>query len=323
MGTNATDIAALQQYAEKYGKGLLKIAVTDNQVFQVLDVVAGIKDKFTMTTLRFQNLLKPYKRDWNPATDKANLKPRTLRVEIGQIELEEEPLAYRKTYLGHIMKKGVNPADHPFEKDFLEGIARQAAADFNDVTAFWGIHDSAGSGPADVNDGIFTIIDAEITATNISVAKLNMINTSAIDSTNAVAKLKEFYRSACAINPALRGKEVNLMISHDIMDAYNDNYQSENGALPYNKKFEHTMLEGSGNKCSLVPMTGMGTTKRIILTVPWNISVGTDLESDQESVTVFNPGNPKVVGFFMAAAYGVQIWTLNDVFFTNEPGVDA
>lgn len=315
---NATDITALQQYAEKYGKSLLKIAVTDNEVFQKLDVVAGVKDKFTMTTLRFQRLLRPYVRDWVPGTDKANLVPRTLRVEIGEIMLEEEPMVYRKTYLGNIMKKGVNPQDHPFEKDFLEGIARQAASDFNDITAFYGVRNAVGTGPIDVNDGFFTIIDAEITALNISVAKKNMINTGAIDSTNAVAKLKAFYRAACAINPALRGKDMKLRISHEIMDAYNDNYQLENGALPYNKQFEKTFLEGSGNKCELEPLSGMGTTKRIILTVPWNMSVGTDLQSDQENVSVTTGMNPKVVGFYLAAAYGVQIWTLNDVFFTNE-----
>jgi len=323
MGNNATDITALQQYAEKFSKGLLKIAVTDNEVFRKLDVVAGVKDKFTMTTLRFQRLLRPYKRDWDPATDKAKLTPRTLRVEIGEIMLEEEPLAYRKSYLGHIMKKGVNPADHPFEKDFLEGISRQAAADFNDITAFFGVRNAEGTGPADVNDGFFTIIDAEITADNISVAKKNMINTGDIDSTNAVAKLKAFYRAACAINPALRGKKITLKMSHEIMDAYNDNYQSLNGSLPYNKEFEKTFLEGSSKNCTLEPLTGMGTTKRIILTVDWNMSIGTDLESDQESVSITKGINPKVVGFYLAAAYGVQIWTLYDVFFTNEPGVDS
>lgn len=322
MGANATDITALQQYAEKFGKGLLKIAVTDNEVFRKMDVVAGIKDKFTMTTLRFQRLLRPYKRDWDPATDKVKLVPRTLRVEIGEIMLEEEPLAYRKSYLGHIMKSGVNPKDHPFEKDFLEGISRQAASDFNDITAFFGVRNAVGTGPADVNDGFYTILDAEIALGTISLAKKNMINTGAIDSTNAVAKLKAFYRAACAINPALRNKKITLKISHEVLEAYNDNYKDENGSLPYNKQFDQTFLEGSSNNCILDPYTGMGTSKRIILTPDWNMSVGTDLESDQESVSVTTGINPKVVGFYLAAAYGVQIWTLDTVFFTNEPGVD-
>lgn len=322
MGVNATDITKLQQYAEKFKPGLVKIAVTDNEVFKKLDVIPGVKDKYTMTTLRFQRLLRPYKRDWDPATDKANLEPRTGRVEIGEVMLEEEPMAYRKTYLGHILKDGVNPNDHPFEKDFLEGLSRQAASDFNDITAFWGKRNSAGNGPADVNDGFFTIIDAEISAAKISVALKNMILTGLIDKTNSVPKLKEFYRTACNINPALRGKKVKMRISHNMLDDYNDCYQDMNGALPYNKEFDQTFLEGSGKNCILEPLTGMGTTRRIILTVDWNMSILCDLESDQENVTITKGINPKVVGYYLAAAYGSQFWTLNDVFFTNEASVD-
>lgn len=320
---NAVNFSAVQQYAETHQKELVKIAVTDNEVFKKMDVKSGITDKFTMTTLRFQRLLRPYKRDWDPAKDKANLKPRTLRVELGEIMLEEEPLAYRKSYLGSILKKGVNPADHPFEKDFTEGIARQAASDFNDVTAFWGVRDAAGSTPSDVNDGFMTIIDEEITATNISEAKGNLIPTGDITSANAVDKLKAFYRKACEKNPALRGKKVKMYISHTVMDAYNDHYQVKNNALPYNKEFNKTFLEGSGNNCILEPMTGMGTTKRIMLGPEWNFSVGTDLVSDQESVKVTKGINPKVIGYYLAAAYGVQIWCLEDVFFTNENTIDA
>ena len=94
---NAVDISKIQQYAEKFQKGLVKLAVTGNEAFAQMSVVAGIRDKYTMTDIAFKTLLKPYKRDWNPSTDKAVLTPRTLRVEIGQVELEEEPLVIHKT----------------------------------------------------------------------------------------------------------------------------------------------------------------------------------------------------------------------------------
>jgi len=319
---NAVDFSALQQYAEQFKAELIKIAVTDNEVFQKLDVITGVKDKYTVTELRFQRLLRPYTRDWDPATDKANVTPRTGRVELGEVMLEEEPLAYRKSYFGKILKSGVNPDDHPFEKDFTEGIAAQVASDFNDVTAFWGKRNAAGSGPGDVNDGFFTIIDDEIEEGNISVANKNLILTDDINSNNAVDKLKTFYRKACNINPALRNKEIKLFVSHDVMDSYNDHYQFKNNALPYNKEFEKTFLEGSGKKCEIVALSGMANTKRIILTPAWNMSVLTDLESDQEDVKITKGINPKVIGFWLAAAYGVQIWTLTKVFFTNEASVD-
>ncbi len=320
---NAVDFSALQQYTEKFKEDLIKIAVTGNEVFQKLDVITGVKDKYTVNQLRFQRLLRPYVRDWDPAKGKANIKPRTGRVELGEVMLEEEPLAYRKSYLGKILKEGVNPEDHPFEKDFTEGIAQQVASDFNDVTAFFGVQNSEGSGPADVNDGFFTIIDAEVQKDAISVAKGNLILTGDINSANAVDKLKAFYRAACNSNPALRNKDIKMFVSHDILDSYNDHYQFKNNALPYNTEFEKTFLEGSGKKCVIEPMTGMANSRRIILTPQWNMSVLTDLESDQEDVKITKGINPKVIGFWLAAAYGVQIWVLEEIFFTNEAAVDG
>ena len=322
MNPNAVDTTLLVAYTEDHQMELVKIAVTENEVFKKLDVITGIKDKYTVTALRFQRLLRPYTRDWAPGTDKAKLIPRTGRVEIGEIMLEEEPINYRKSWLGKLLKEGLNPADHPFEKDFTEGIAAQAASDFNDITAFWGVRNAEGSEPEDVNDGFMTIINKEIVAGKISVLEKNLILTGDIDSTNAVDKLKAFYRAACNLNPALRGKEIKLHVSHDVMNAYNDHYQSKNLALPYNKEFEKTFLEVSGNKCEIVPLTGMGNSKRIILTPHWNMSVLTDLTGDQENVKITTGINPKIIGFYLAAAYGVQIWTINSVFFTKEKEVD-
>jgi hypothetical protein len=318
MSLNAVNTDLLAAYAEQHQLALIKIAVTENEVFKKLDVITGIKDKYTVGTLSFQRMLRPYSRDWSPATDKAKLVPRTGRVEIGEIMLEEEPLSYRKTWLGKILKGGVNPADHPFEKDFTEGIAAQAGADFNDITAFFGVRNALGTGPEDINDGFFTLIDIEMEAHKITVALKNLIETGDVDSTNAVDKLKAFYRQACLNNPAIRGKAMKLYISHDVMNAYNDHYQSKNFALPYNKEFEKTFLEGSGNKCEMVALTGMANSPRIILTPSWNMSVLTDLTGDQENVKITTGINPKVIGFYLAAAYGVQIWTIESVFFTNE-----
>jgi hypothetical protein len=172
-----------------------------------------------------------------------------------------------------------------------------------------------------INDGFFTIIDKEVALGNISVAKGNLILTGDINDTNAVAKLKSFYRTACKQMPALRSQQVSFYMSYDIYDAYNDNYQALNDALPYNTEFKKTFLEGSSNRCILEPMTAMGLSKRIMLGPYKNFKVLVDQVSDQEHVTVFNPGNPKVMGFFLAAAVGFQFMTLN-ALWTNEAAVD-
>lgn len=326
---SAVDISKVQQYAEKHKKELLNLAVMNAEVIEKMDLVAGVTDKYTMTELEFKKIFKPYAKEWDPDPDKAQLIPRTGRVEIGQVELEEEPLRYRKTYLGNVLKKGVNPDDHPFEKAFLEGIVKRVSNDINDDLAFFGDYGlRQNPNPAiaksvkAINNGFFTIIDTEIAAGNISEAKGNLIKTGSINRTNAVAKLKAFYRKACAKMPALRSQTVRLYISYEVYDAYNDNYQAINGALPYNKEFQKTFLEGSANRCILEPMSSMGISKRIMLGPFENFKVLVDQVSDQEDITVFNPGNPKVMGFFLAAAIGFEFMTLS-ALWTNEPDVDG
>lgn len=327
MAANAVDISALQAYCEEHAPELIALAVKNNELFEQMNVIAGVTDKYIMTALEFEKIFKPYAKAWDPAAG-AKLTPRTGYVELGQVELEEEPQAYRKTYLGKILK-GTDPDQHPFERDFLEGISIRVSNDINDDLAFFGdkslkqnVDPAIAKSVKAINDGFFTIIDKEITAGNISVAKKNLILTGDINGTNAVAKLKAFYRKACTYNPALRRQNVKLYISHDVMDAYNDNYQALNGALPYNKEFEKTFLEGSAKRCELVPLSAMGTSKRIMLGPQMNFNILVDQVSDQEKVHVFSPGNPKVVGFYLAAAIGFEFTTLS-ALWTNEASVDG
>jgi len=327
MATNAVDISALQAYCEQHAPELIALAVKNNELFEQMNVIAGVTDKYIMTSLEFDKIFKPYAKDWDPNPG-ARLTPRTGYVEIGQVELEEEPQAYRKTYLGKLLK-GTDPNQHPFEKDFLEGISIRVSNDINDDLAFYGDKalkqsptPSIAKSVKAINDGFFTIINKEMTAGNISVGKKNLILTGDINSTNAVTKLKAFYRQACKYNPALRRQNVKLYISHDVMDAYNDHYQALNEALPYNTEFEKTFLEGSGKRCELVALSAMGTSKRIMLGPMMNFNILVDQQSDQEKVHVFSPGNPKVIGFYLAAAIGFEFTTLH-ALWTNEASVDG
>lgn len=329
MAVNIANLATIQKYAVKHRRDLIQLAVGFNELTENCAVAAGVKDKETMTELRFKSLMKPYAKNWSPDENKADLIPRTLQVELGQVELEEEPVKYRKTYLGNLMKKGVNPKDHPFEKEFLEGISLAVNNDIVLDTSFYGDYGLRESGTSDekksakaVVDGFMTILDKEINAGNVSEEKKNLITTGDITSANAVSKLKKFYRDAANKNPAVRAKQTNMYISYNVYDAYCDNYQAENGALPYNQQYDHIYLEGSSRRCKLTPMAGLKDSKRIILTEEWNMVYGVDTVSDQENIEVFNPGNPKVTGFFVLFAIGFQFASLK-ALWTNEKEVDT
>ena len=312
---DAVDISLIQQYTEDFKEELLGVALlTSKELTDNFTLVTGIKDKFTVTSLQFQKLLKPYAKAWNPASNKAQLIPRTLRVELAQVELEEEPLAYRKTYLGAMMQRGVNPNDHPFERYFLDGIMKKISDDICLDVAFNGVRDASGTDPQDVVDGFYKILDDAITANEISTAKGNLIPTGTIDDTNAVDKLKAFYR---AIPKAYQMVMTNLYVPYDVYEAYCDHYQAINGALPYNNTFDHVYLEGSQGRCKLTRMAGMTDPNRIFLTQKENAYYGVDLEGDQDRIEITKGINPKVLGFFSCFALGFQFAVIESVF-TNE-----
>ena len=83
-----------------------------------------------------------------------------------------------------------------------------------------------------------------------------------IDKTNAVDVLKEYWRSA---DSNLRGQKTFMYMSPEIYWAYIDDYQARHGALPYNKEFEKTFLEGSQNKCEFAVLDNMGVGDYITL----------------------------------------------------------
>lgn len=316
MSVQSTDVSKLAAYAEKYRAELIGLAVTGTADFQKhFNLIPGIADKFIMTHMQMKKLLKPYKTDWNPNADKATLVPRTLRVEVGQVELEEEPEAYRKTFLAERLKPGASGAtQHPFEQFFLEQIMLRIAHDLNMDTLFYGVKNSNGTLPKDVNDGFHKIIDTEITAGNISTARGNMIGTGSITNSNAVSKLKTFYRS---IAKEWRSAMLKLYISHDIYDKYCDDYQAQNNSLPYNTAFNKTFLEGSNQMCELVPLSSMRDSQRLILAPQWNMAIGVDTMSAQEEVLVRQGNNPKTLQFFAKLAFGVQIQSLR-AMWVNE-----
>lgn len=314
-GINKTLLAST---ATKYRKELITKAILSvNEAIQHMTVLAGVQDSMLLTSLMINKLLKPYNKTWNAAST-GELKPRTLQVRVGKVEFEDEQEQYRNTFLGKVGMGSVNPNTHPFERYLLEEIAKQVSEDLNLDALFDGKYNASGTNPGDVFDGFNTIIDNEIVATEISVSLGNMIATGDITSSNALDKLKLFYRG---LHQTMRNRRIKLFMSHTVYDAYVDDYQTSNGSLPYNTSFDKITLEGSRNLCEIVPLSGMGTSKRLIAVPQDNIFVGTDRLSDKEMVEIVENGNPWVIAIAMKLVMGVQFGTIDKRFFAvNDQG---
>lgn len=334
---SAVNIAALEQFCKDYKFELLKLATFGKEPDPLLlrndpremnrnldprntmahvTVLPGIKDQYQLTTLEFQRLLKPYATAWSPIANEAALVPRVLQTHLGQVELEEEPLKYRKTYMGKVMTRGVNVEEHPFEQDFVEGIVSKVAEDIELELIWRGVRNPAGTNPMDVNDGFLKIIADEITAGNISVANGNLYNTGPITPSTALEQLKAMYRN---YNAAYRSRRVKMFMSYQVYDMYIDDYQATVGSVSYNDSFEKYYLEGSNRLCELVPVAGLGNSQMVVISPMDNMFVGVDLQSDAEQVLVRQGNNPKTLQFFLALNFGVQIGSLKAIMVNGQP----
>lgn len=318
---NAINVALLNNTATQYRQELIALAVLSAQeALQHMSILAGVQHKIVLTAHLKQGILKPYNKTWN-ASDFGTLVPRTLEVGVGKVELEDEPEQYRSTYLGAALAGRIDPNTHPFELFLLEEVARQVSEDIN-LSIFNGKQDSTGTTPMDVFDGFNTHIDAAIAASDISVAKGNMHVTGDITSSNAVDKLKGHYRAA---HKSLRNVKTKMYISHDVYDAYVDDYQATNGGVPYNQNFDKTFLEGSKNLCELVPLSAMGNSKRVILSLAENMCVGVDQVSDAEDIRVVELGKVWVIGIAAKLVFGTQIGCIDQRLFlvNDQPAVPS
>ena len=169
----------------------------------------------------------------------------------------------------------------------------------------------------DENDGFFKIIDDAITAVEIPAA--NVIATGALTSANIIDKLRLIWKSMPA---AYRSRPVKMFLSTTNYFKYIEAYQEENGSLPYNTEMGKKSLDISNGLCELVPQAGFGETDRVVVGPKDNFLYGVDLVSDQENVTVFNPGNPKVTGFYVSFAIGFQIAT-GKAIWVNDQNEDS
>lgn len=171
------------------------------------------------------------------------------------------------------------------------------------------VRNDEGHKTVDLFDGYDTITKKEITAGNISVANGNMVNvdTSTIDATNAVDTLKAIYRAA---DPHLRKAKTNMFVTPSIFDAYCDDYKQTTGAIAYNTQFKQTFVEGSENRCSIIPVTNKAGSAYIHLTTKQNMLAGCNQEGDEEEVSVEKYEAFRLL-FVMTMFWGVEFESIS------------
>jgi hypothetical protein len=307
MGKVVITPEELAKSAHKFRKELLIMAVIAlSASLRHMTLRTGIRHKETVGQLGGEIEIGPYDETRVDNTD-ITVDGRTLETFLGSVIKKFSPNSVYQSLYGDSIISGDGLKGIPITQAVVAYLMKKISQSLN--KNLWGaVRNDGGTTTSALFNGFDTITTTEITAGNIAVAKGNMYEFAAdITSVNAVDSLKAIYRAA---TDELQDEKSKLFITKGIYNAYVDDYQATVGSVPYNKEFKKTFLEGSDDRCELVPLSNKKNSPYIHLTTKQNILVGTDQESDTEKITV-EKHHPFVLDFVVAMFFGCQFETIS------------
>jgi len=308
--SGSINFAALDQELKEYRQELFTEALVMMESVAVMNLLPNIKDKLVLTSMVLGSLVKGWTKQFTPDAGTIELIPRVLHVQMGKTDVEIVPEELRATWLGMMMKPGVNQEDMPFERFILKMVGEKINEELELEGLFHGVR-SVGTptNAGELFDGFGKIVADEIAATNLTETATGVITNS-----NAIDAFREMWRSA---SPRLKRTKSRLYLSDEVYAMYCEDYQSTHGALPYNNQYEKAFVDGSGNRCQITPLPSFGGSQRMILTPQWNMVVGTDQIGDTNKVNYQRL--LRVLQFALDYVFGVQMVMVNDeVVVTND-----
>ncbi len=296
-----------------------------------INLLPGVQNKDVLTSYyRKSGIMKPY--DSGVAIthgDVGKALEMTLQVEKAYASVKDNIQNYKSVSVGPDVLLGKNKSKaHPWNVTMLTSIVRTFGEDLIDVL-FSGVRDTADQTPQGAFNGFDTLLEAFITASEITTAIGNMKNTfdggylafagpANSDDTEVADRLLAFWRAA---HPSLKAVNTHLLIPSDIGDMYDDSYFNKYKTKPIVDEFNRSVLHGTGGKCKLIRSNAMGTGQRIILTVPGNLDFGMDTLGDETFVQVRNPyEDPNLIQFWIQGDYGTRIRSIHPKSFQMNEG---
>lgn len=306
MAINLTP-EAFAKSAQEYRKELIMmITIGLANSLQHMTLRPGVQYKQHVGEISGNAQYGPY--DPTRKNTTTDIKARTLEVFLGSVIKEFDPNTVYQSILGSLMLNGDALKNVPVTKAILAAELKSLSQKLN-MALFSAVRDDAGTTSAKLFNGFDSIAAAEITATNISAANGNFLQlTEAITASNALDVLKTIWRGAS--DEMQESETVKMFLPYSIYNMYNDDYQATVGSVPYNKEFKKTFLEGSDNRCELVPLASKKGSQFIQLTTKQNMIVGTGNGNDLETLNV-DRFAPFTLTLSSAILFGCQYETIS------------
>ena len=308
--TAPIDITLVNSQVAKHKDVLVAIdKLSVNDVLSDCTPMPGITNSLTLGKTEGGSIAKKYTGIFLGTNNLGKIVPRVLTVYPVVAEMADEPERYRRSFIAEVYG-GLWDKKHPFEVWLIQHGISIASEDMHN--AIFIAKYSAEAGDVEISDsfdGWGSIIEAEKTAGNISVAKGNMFATGAVDATNIGTKALEMWRS---MPKTFRKKKAILWISEDLGDDYDDWMESETVQLAGTDESEIQYLKKTNKRVRIKRTNAFPEgSKFMMLTTKENMVYGFDKMSDLTNMKPFFSGNPYLFTAAMKFVFGCQFVSIN------------
>lgn len=263
---------------------------------QGIQVRTNVNTPQAMTKLSAVGGPRPY-RTQDDFTTGATFTDRILTAYQGKWDHQFDPENFRNDYLATL-------PDMPFEQAAIDQVAKTYLDKVIKNTLYLGVRNAGGTAAVDLCDGWGTIIAAAITATT-----LTPVVTGAIAPTDAVTKVETL---AEGVPTWMREMGFMIYSSYNLFDKYKKHYRTLNGFGFEKSATGEYMLDGINAK--LMPVSWMGTSQRLIATVPGNLVFGTDIEQ----ITLHATPHLNILNIRQMMPVGCQIQDLEAIVVNDQ-----
>lgn len=278
---------SLSQTFQTYRQQLIMMPfMVLSDIINVMTVRPGIRYKETVGELVGDWQMAPYKQNRHDDSD-ISIKGRELETFFGNAVKGFDPNSVVQSLWGNNVTKGDALKTVPITVQVCGYLMKKLSEHLYDEM-FTAVRKADGDTTHDLFNGFDTIRDAEITAGNLVVGKgKNLYDQSGtaasiLSKASAEDAFKDFYWNC---NEKLRNQNVNLYCNPLNKHLYEESYQLNHGSLPYNQQFNKSTLEGSNDKCTIIPL-GCMPEGSMYITPKENLLVGTCAIGDYESFLV-------------------------------------
>lgn len=245
----------------------------------------GIRVSETVSELDVNAEFGPYDEN-RKANANVGIKPRTLTVYLGNVALEFSPNSLYSTIWGSNTMQGEALKGVPIALQVLMLMAIKLGKNLN-AALFNAVRNDSGTTSKELFNGFDTIAKTELDAANLSEDKGNLFKISdiapdGIDDDNAIDVAQAICESA---DENLLDEDCLLFVPRKFMFAYNRAYLKRFGAVPYNRQYNKTFVEGFDN-VSFAPLANKADSKFFQLTTRGNMLVGVNEGQNDSRETV-------------------------------------